>query len=114
MEVIHRLLRQGHRLAFDPDVVVHHARVSAERRLATRLSYGFGMGAYLGLWLREDRWTYRVLARWTLERVLNSLKAVRRRDVSRLREERLLLRGLAGGLRYGWRLRDPVHSPGER
>ena len=108
LEVVHRLLRRGHLLAFEPAVLVRHDRVPAERRLASRRSYGFGMGAYVGLWCREDPWVLRPLGRWTFQRARRLLRAARRRDRWGAREEWLLLRGLVSGVRYGWGLRRPV------
>ncbi len=112
LEVVHRLLRWGAVLAFDPEVVVYHDRVTAERRLATRRSYGFGMGAFAGLWIRSDPWVAKILARWTLARVMISVRALRGRDDWRLREERLLVAGAMAGTRYGWRLGSPLAAEG--
>jgi glycosyltransferase involved in cell wall biosynthesis len=115
LEVVHRLLRQGAALAFEPAVVVYHDRVSAQRRLATRRSYGFGMGAFAGLWMRRDPWVAVALSRWMLARASIALRASRDRDAWRLREERLLVAGAIAGLRYGWGLASPVAgSTGER
>ncbi len=108
LEIIHRLLRSGALLAFDPDVIVLHGLVTAQRRLATRRSYGFGMGAFAGMWVRSDPWVTTTLARWTGGRVLTAAKAVIRRDARRLHEEALLVAGAVSGTRYGWRLGSPL------
>lgn len=108
LEVVHRLLRAGAALAFEPAVVVYHDRVDARRRLASRRSYGFGMGVFAGLWLRSDPLVALVLTRWLFDRSKIAVRAVRRRDRWRMTEERLMLSGALSGLRYGWRLRSPV------
>ncbi|MDQ3479925.1 MAG: glycosyltransferase [Actinomycetota bacterium] len=110
LEVLHRLLRDGATLAFEPAAVVFHDRVGTERRVATRSSYGFGMGAFVGMWLRRDRWVAYVLARWLRDRLVGVARAVKHRDRWRLHEERLTLTGATKGLRYGWRLRSPIST----
>lgn len=108
LEIVHRLLRSGAVLAYDPAVVVRHGYVFTQRRLSTRRSYGFGMGAFAGMWLRCDRWVATILARWMLIRLVGVARAVKRRDPRRLREEALLVKGVVAGARYGWHLRSPV------
>lgn len=112
LEIIHRLLRGGAALAFDPAVVICHNRVSAQRRLATRRSYGFGMGAFAGMWLRRDWWAGAALARWLLLRVDGAARAAKNMDRARWHEEALLVAGLAAGLRYGLR-RSPLADPSQ-
>ena len=92
------------------DCQVLHARVTAPRRLSTRRSYGFGMGAFVGAWVRSDRWVATTLARWMLDRAVAAAKALLARDSRRLREEALLVSGALAGLRFGWRLRSPLAS----
>jgi glycosyltransferase involved in cell wall biosynthesis len=108
LEIVHRLLRDGATLAFEPAVVVYHDRVDADRRLATRRSYGFGMGAFAGLWIRSDPWVGIALGRWVTDRLRVAARAAARRDSWRVREERLLLAGAVAGLRYGRRLGLPL------
>jgi len=108
LEILHRLLRNGATLAFDPAAVVYHDRVGVERRLATRHSYGFGMGAFVGMWLRSDRWVAYAFARWMRDRLVGVARAIKRGDRWRLKEERLLVLGALNGLWYGWRLHSPV------
>lgn len=121
LEVVHRLLRRGAVLAYDPDVLVEHGRVPWERRLATRYGYGFGMGAFVGLWLRADPWVAWTWARWAGLRVRETAGALRRRNRRGLREQGRLVRGLLAGTLFGLRVSggpvraDPAaHSPGAR
>ena len=113
LEVVHRLLRSGAALGYDPAVLVHHDRVDAARRLATRHGYGFGLGAYVGVWWPADRWVAVVLAHWTWAQLKAAAGALRHGDRWRLREARLLLRGMVAGLRFGRRLGPPVTPAGD-
>lgn len=106
LEIVHRLLRAGAVIAFDPAVVVLHDRVDAARRLATRRTYGFGLGAFVGVWIRSDRWVATVLGRWLLAQGRLAARAIARQDAWRLREARLLVAGAVAGLGYGVRLRS--------
>lgn len=110
LEIVHRLLRRGATLAYEPDVIVYHDRVDDRRRLDTRHSYGYGMGVFTGLWLGSDRWVAVVFARWLVDRVRIAGRAVLKHDRWRLREERLLLSGAFAGVRYGRRLGVPYGS----
>lgn len=112
LEIVHRLLRAGAAIGYDPGVVVRHDRVDGARRLATRRGYGFGLGAYVGVWWRRDRWARVVLARWTWAQLRLAAGAVRRLDSWRLTEARLLLGGMVAGLRFGRRLGSPVPPTG--
>lgn len=107
LDVVHRLLRSGATIAFDPDVVVFHDRVTADRRLATRRSYGFGLGAFVGVWIRSDPWAATVLRRWLLAQARFAARAVAGRDRWRIKEARLLVAGAVAGVAYGVRLRSP-------
>jgi GT2 family glycosyltransferase len=104
MDLLWRLLRAGARIRYEPDAVVFHERQSRERRLATRSSYGRGLGACCGLWLRGgDLDALGVLGRWLWMRAGMAGTGLRRRQWAALREELLVLRGTAAGLVYGLR-----------
>lgn len=104
MDLLWRLLRAGARIRYEPDAVVFHERQSRERRLASRSSYGRGLGACCGLWLRGgDLGAFGVLARWLLMRGEMAGRGLRRDGWPALREELLVLRGTAAGLVYGLR-----------
>ena len=108
LELIHRLLRSGALLAFDPDVIVLHGWVTA-----------------LGAWRRGAA----TASAWAPLRDMGPLRPVgdddtspvdgwspgdcrkgrwRRRDARHLREEALLVAGAVSGTRYGWRLGSPL------
>ena len=102
MDLFHRLLRAGARLRYEPDAIVHHERQTRAERLARRPMYGRGMGACVGLWLRQgDSHALRVLGAWLLLRTRLAAAALRRRDWLGVREELMMLRGTVGGLGHG-------------
>lgn len=113
VDLIHRLLRNGARIRYEPEAVVYHARQRADRRRATRVSYGFGMGAACALWWRgKDREAISILGHWIrLRGTLLVRAAVRGRSRAAF-EELLVLGGTVRGLFYGFRAGGP--RQGER
>ena len=104
MDLLYRLLRSGARIRYEPRAVVYHERQPRDRRLASRSSYGRGIGACCGLWLRgRDPHALGVLAGWLRMRGGMAAGAVRRRQWASVREELLVLGGTARGLIYGLR-----------
>lgn len=102
LDLIWRLLRSGARIRFEPEAVVYHERQPRERRLATRESYGRGVGACCGLWLRGgDLGAVGVLGAWLRLRTGLAARGLRHRRWEALREEALVLGGTARGLAYG-------------
>ena len=72
------------------------------RRLATRWSYAYGIGAMSGLWLaRGEPEAARWLAAYARMHVRPLLGAVRRRDRDRLRQHARAIGGLVPGALYG-------------
>ena len=109
MDMIHRLLRDGARIRFEPDAIVYHERQPLAQRAKSRLTYGHGIGACCGLWAREgDPYAAVALARWVGMRLGTLARALRGGDRRRAREEVDVLRGTASGLVYG--LRAPARS----
>lgn len=106
LELYHRLLAAGSRIRFEPDAVVYHERMSDARRMATRWSYGFGIGALCGLLGRRwDRHSLLILARWSRGVAARFVRTVLAGDLSGMRQACVSLSGTLWGLRYGWRLR---------
>ena len=108
IDLIHRLLRAGASIRYEPDAVVYHARQASDRRRRSRPSYGWGVGACCTLWLRRrDRSAALILLRWLCLRTELLLRAVGRGRWTAAYEELLVLAGTAGGLVYGVRAGRP-------
>ena len=106
LDFIHRLLRTGGAIRFEPNALVYHERQPKARRRATRSSYGRGVGACCGLWFREgDLHGISTLGRWLGMRAGFLTRAALKGDLEGIREEWLVLAGTASGLAYGARLR---------
>ena len=96
VDVLHRLLRQGP-IRYDAEAVVRHEQKPPAARRATRSSYGRGVGAAVGIWMRGGELSAAlVLLRWLLLRL-----RLLTRDPGELR----VLAGTASGLVYGLRAR---------
>lgn len=108
-DLFYRLLRAGARIVYEPDAIVYHERQTTARRMATRWSYGHGVGAFCGIWLRRgDPYAAHLLGRWLLGHTRALAAAVARRKWMEARQRSLSLRGTLRGLRYGLReLRGP-------
>jgi GT2 family glycosyltransferase len=105
MDLFYRLLRHGVCIRYDPDVVVYHERQSRERRLSSRWSYGYGMGAFCTLWLRQgDPYALYVLYRWLADHSGEFTRAIVKREWWEARQRGLSLRGTFQGLWYGLRV----------
>jgi cellulose synthase/poly-beta-1,6-N-acetylglucosamine synthase-like glycosyltransferase len=102
MDLFYRLLRAGASVRYEPDALVHHERTSKARRLVTRWSYGFGMGAFCSLWLRRaDLYALRVLIHWLCWQCRDFAVATVRRQWLEAYQRWLSLGGTIGGLIYG-------------
>jgi glycosyltransferase involved in cell wall biosynthesis len=101
IDLFYRVMRDGGVARYDPALLVHHERSTVAERRARRGSYGFGVGACVGRWLRDgDRWAWRVLGSWFR---LRARSARRRRSIAALAEEARVVGGTALGLVYGLR-----------
>lgn len=104
VDFLYRLLHAGGRIRYEPEALIRHARAPADRRRATRLSYGRGVGACCGLYLRNgDPGGARLLRQWTVLRARMAVQALRRGERHAWGEELLVARGTAAGLFYGLR-----------
>jgi len=112
IDFLYRLLRAGTRIRYEPAAIVYHERQSRARRLATRASYGRGIGACCAAWLRGgDPRAVVLLGRWLASRVRRMVGAAARRDVAAVYEELLVLSGTLGGLIYGATLDAASSAP---
>jgi GT2 family glycosyltransferase len=102
-DMIYRLLREGARIRYEPDVLVYHKQQSREKRLSSRWGYGYGIGAFCGLWLRRlDPYILFVLLCWifNLSRELAGLTL--KREWLEARQRVFSLRGTFRGFLYSF------------
>jgi hypothetical protein len=112
LDLFHRLVLTGVRARYEPDLVVHHERSTIAEYNSRRGSYGFGVGAMLGLWFRRgDTQALRTLAGWLR---LRTQLASQRRSVGGARQEARVLGGTAAGLLYGLRVGGPASGAAAR
>lgn len=111
-DLVYRLLRGGFTIRYEPDAVVRHERHTRERRLTTRWSYGYGVGAMCGIWLaRYDAYAVRMLGGYARLHLRPLSVALRARDRQATAEHARALASLAPGLWHGLRLaREPASS----
>jgi GT2 family glycosyltransferase len=103
-DLFYRLLLAGALVRYEPAAVVRHDWQTRERRLATRSSYGHGVGAMSGLWLaRGDAYALRMLTAYARLHLRPLLGGLRRRDRARAEEHGRALAALVPGLAYGLR-----------
>ena len=103
-ELLYRILRAGGVVRYDPATVVRHEWQSWERRLATRSSYAYGIGALCGLWLRRgDLYALRMLAAYAEMHARALAGGLARRERRAIKERLYALAGLPPGVLYGMR-----------
>src|SRR6185312_6504070 len=91
-ELIVRLLRAGHTLAWAPGMIVYHPTKSPSERLASRHPYGFGMGRVV------RRYRLPVIGAKYLKATLQYLVGgLREGDAQRTREAVQTIRGFLAG-----------------
>ena len=103
-DLLYRLLRGGGTVRYEPSAVVRHDWQPRARRLATRWSYAYGVGAMSGLWLaRGEPEAARWLAAYARMHVRPLLGALRGRDRDGLQQHARAIGGLVPGAIYGLR-----------
>lgn len=109
MDLFYRLLRGPIRARYEPDLVAQHRRSTVEERRARRSSYGFGVGACVGRWMRDgDRGVWRIMLSWVR---LRAGEVHRHRSMEALADEARVLGGTVRGLSYGLRLKESWRPP---
>jgi GT2 family glycosyltransferase len=104
VDLLYRLLLAGATVQYEPDAVMFHERKDEAVWFATRSSYGYGMGAFCGMWLRSpDSYAGWMLARWCAERTMSLVRACAKGRGHRVAGELLMLKAAAAGVAYGWR-----------
>lgn len=101
-DMIDRLLSAGEQVRYDAGAVVRHAWQTRERRLSTRLSYGYGIGALCGLRLAaRDAFALRMLVSYARMHVRKLLEEVARANWSAARERIYALASVVPGCMRG-------------
>jgi glycosyltransferase involved in cell wall biosynthesis len=108
LDLFHRLIVGGTAARYAPEFFVHHERSTPSEYRRRRTTYGFGVGAMLGLWLRRhDRRALTVLVGWLR---LRAARLARRRDVEALGLEARVVAATVAGLAHGLCLRTSAAS----
>jgi GT2 family glycosyltransferase len=101
-DFIYRLLRAGASIKYEPEAVMFHERQSKARRLSSCWSYGYGIGAFCGIWFCQgDFFALRALGGWLCWQGWYLITAAGRRQWMVAYQRLLSLRGTARGLVYG-------------
>lgn len=99
LDLFHRLVVSGVTARYEPALLVHHERSTVAEHRSRRGTYGFGVGAMLGIWFRRrDPLAPAVLLSWL--RLRGRLAIQRRREGGVGQETRVLL-GTMQGLVHG-------------
>jgi GT2 family glycosyltransferase len=110
-DLIYRMLREGGIVRYTPAAVVRHAWQTRERRLRTRWTYGYGLGAMCGIWLRRgDPFVMSMVAGYARLHVRPLLEALRRRDRFATQERVRAAGSLLPGLVHGVLLESRAHT----
>ena len=113
-DFIYRLLCAGAYVVYEPASMVYHERQGKTRRLATRWSYGYGMGAFCGIWIRRgDLYCVGILRRWIQWHVRMLASAFWHRQWLDIYQRWVSLAGTLGGLIYGILASDSPSPTGE-
>ena len=104
-DLLYRLLCAGACIRYEPDVLIYHERQSKARRLASRWSYGYGIGAFCSIWLRRgDPYALYIFSHWMLYQCRSLAGAIGCRQWMQAYQRSLSLRGTVGGVIYGLRV----------
>jgi len=117
VDLLYRLLTAGEVVRYEPAALVRHEWQTLGRRRATRITYGFGVGAFCGVWLRAgDTFAVRMLLAFAALQGRALAGAASRRDGQALADAARMLASLGPGLVYGARIgpRPQASLPGGR
>jgi GT2 family glycosyltransferase len=105
LDLFYRLVSEGVMARYEPNLLVHHRRATAAEYTQRRSSYGYGVGAMLGLWLRRgDLRALAALGSWLR---LRANVGYRRISQGGITSEARVLAGTVAGLVCGIRLSKP-------
>ena len=101
-DLFYRLLHAGAHMRYEPDALIYHERQSKVRRMASRWSYGHGIGAFCGIWLRQgDFYILGILGYWLYSLCRELAGTIGRRQWMQAHQRVLSLRGTVRGLVHG-------------
>ncbi len=101
-DIIYRSLLQGANIRIEPGAVIYHKQQNREKRLASRWCYGYGIGAFCGIWLRKhDLYMLYILADWLLSRGVEMGKFALKGNWFEVYQRLLNISGTFSGLPYG-------------
>ena len=102
MDLFYRLMCARARVLYEPDSLVYHERQSKGRRIASRSTYGQGMGVFCALWMRRsDLYALRILYRWLAIHSRMLVSALLKGRWLTTYEEYLMLQGTIRGVVQG-------------
>jgi hypothetical protein len=116
-ELFRRLLLAGAVIRYDSAAIVLHEWQTRARRISTRWSYGYGVGAMSGVSLAHgDPYALRMLGAYARLHVKPLIRGLIRRDRTLSAEHGRALASLAPGVAYGLRVarRPRAVSPAGR
>ncbi len=101
-DLLYRSLSQGARIRYEPGAVIYHKQQDRDKRLASRWSYGYGIGAFCGIWLRKpDFYMLYILADWLVSRLAEMGKFALKGNWFEVLQRLLNITGTFSGLPYG-------------
>jgi glycosyltransferase involved in cell wall biosynthesis len=107
LDLFHRLVSYGVPARYEPDLLVRHERSTREEYIRRRGSYGYGVGAMLGIWLRRGNLhALPVLAAWLQ---LRARIGYHRKYEGGFGDEGRVLVGTMAGLLWGLRIGEARH-----
>jgi GT2 family glycosyltransferase len=111
-ELLYRLLVSGAAICYVPEAIIYHERQGMAQRLASRRSYGHGIGALCALWVRRgDRFAAKMLLGWVRVQFRGILRAGLDRNWLMMRQRFLALQGCALGFAYGMKTAEGAIQP---
>jgi GT2 family glycosyltransferase len=101
-DFIYRMLRAGAYIRYEPEAVIFHRRQSIVQRLNSRWNYGYGIGAFCGLWLRKlELYVGYILLYWIIGLLREMVSFAVTRNWEEVHQRMLIVRGTLRGLGYG-------------
>jgi GT2 family glycosyltransferase len=104
-ELIDRLLSLGKSIRYDGRAIVRHDWQTRQRRMSTRWSYGYGIGAFCGLRLAaRDSYAWRIIGTYLRRQLLKIIEEFGRLNWDATNERIAAFAGLFPGCIYGLRV----------